>query len=269
MRCRCSSRSATGRSTSTQSSGPLPARPVSCSWRLRTIRPDLRSTLPRRDACRRRFRTTSCSSSTRRTSTISIRPIGSTQSRICSARVARPWCCGRSRSSTGSRGYGSATPLGTAVVIDAMRRVQRGYDVGALSQAAALASLGQPAEVERRRAANASGVAALSALLDRHGLEPLEGSRGNFVLARVGERADEVAAALERVGVIVQNGAPFGAAGTLRITAGTADDLEVLDASADERVQLRLGIPGRSGSSGTLTSTAMLRVAAMLRPFAL
>ena len=72
-------------------------------------------------------------------------------------------------------------------------------------------------------------MAELSALLDRHGLEPLEGSRGNFVLARVGERADEVAAALERVGVIVQNGAPFGAAGTLRITAGTVADLEVLD----------------------------------------
>ena len=121
--------------------------------------------------------------------------------------------------------------VGPAVVIDAMRRVQRGYDVGALSQVAALASLGQPEEVERRRAVNARGVAALTALLDRHGLEPLEGSRGNFVLARVGERADEVAAALERVGVVVQNGAPFGAAGTLRITAGTTDDLEVLDAA--------------------------------------
>jgi histidinol-phosphate aminotransferase len=119
--------------------------------------------------------------------------------------------------------------IGPAVVVDAMRRVQRGYDVGALSQAAALASLGQPGEVERRRVANATAVAALFALLDRHGLEPLQGSRGNFVLARVGARADEVAAALERAGVIVQHGAPFGATGTLRITAGTADDLNVLD----------------------------------------
>ena len=79
--------------------------------------------------------------------------------------VARRWCCGPSRSSTGSR------------ATDRLRRWPRGRgrcDAArpaglrrrALSQAAALASLGQLAEVERRRAANATGVAALSALLD-------------------------------------------------------------------------------------------------------
>ncbi len=124
-------------------------------------------------------------------------------------------------------GYG----IGSAVVVDAMRRVQRGYDVGALSQAAALASLGDATEVIRRRKANHLAIDSLAALLARHGLDPLGESRGNFVLARVGADATRVAAALEALGIMVQNGAPFGAPGTLRITAGTSDDLEALDSA--------------------------------------
>ena len=38
-----------------------------------------------------------------------------------------------------------------------MRKVQRGYDVGALAQAAALASLDDEAEVERRRVGEPRG----------------------------------------------------------------------------------------------------------------
>ncbi len=119
--------------------------------------------------------------------------------------------------------------VGPAVVIDAMRRVQRGYDVGALAQAAALASLADTAEVERRRLSNAAAVEALGTLLERHGLEPIDESRANFVLARVGGRATEVAEALLALGIQVQLGAPFGAPGTLRVTAGSGDDLAALD----------------------------------------
>ncbi len=50
---------------------------------------------------------------------------------------------------------------GPAAVVAAMRKVQRGYDVGSLAQAAALASLGDTAEIERRRVANLAAVAAL------------------------------------------------------------------------------------------------------------
>ena len=58
-------------------------------------------------------------------------------------------------------GYG----VGPAAVVAAMRKVQRGYDVGALAQVAALASLADPDEVERRRAANRDAMTALAALL--------------------------------------------------------------------------------------------------------
>ncbi len=123
-------------------------------------------------------------------------------------------------------GYG----VGPADVVGAMRKVQRGYDVSAPAQVAALASLDDSAEVERRRAANSAAIAALTAVLRARGLEPLSGSVTNFVLVEVGADADEVAAALLREGVAVQSGTPFGAPTALRIGAGSSADLALLDA---------------------------------------
>jgi histidinol-phosphate aminotransferase len=119
--------------------------------------------------------------------------------------------------------------VGSAAVVAAMRKVQRGYDVGALAQVAALASLDDADEVVRRRAANRDAVAALSSLLRDHGLEPLAGSVTNFVLVEVGTDADRLADALLEGGVAVQSGAPFGAPTALRIGAGSAAELELLD----------------------------------------
>ena len=124
-------------------------------------------------------------------------------------------------------GYG----VGPAGVVSAMRKVQRGYDVGALAQVAALASLADVDEVEQRRAANRDAMRALASLLRARGLEPLSGSVTNFVLLDVGADADEVAARLLQGGVSVQSGVPFGAPTSLRITAGSAAELELLDAA--------------------------------------
>jgi len=121
--------------------------------------------------------------------------------------------------------------VGPADLVDRMRRVQRGYDVGLLGQLAAVASLEDTGEVARRAEANRAGVAALATVLERHGLEPIGGSCGNFVLARVGDDAEQLADALLARGIVVQSGAPFGAPGTLRITAGSADDRGALDAA--------------------------------------
>lgn len=126
-------------------------------------------------------------------------------------------------------GYG----VGPVAVVDAMRKVQRGYDVGTLAQVAALASLADEAEVVRRREANREAVAALTELLRARGLEPLAGSVTNFVLIDVGRDADEAAAALLRLGVAVQSGAPFGAPTCLRVTAGTSEELSALAAALD------------------------------------
>jgi histidinol-phosphate aminotransferase len=127
-------------------------------------------------------------------------------------------------------GYG----VGPAAIVSAMRKVQRGYDVGTLAQVAALASLADPDEVEKRRAENRDAVAALILLLRARGLEPLSGSATNFVLVDVGADADELAATLLRGGVSVQSGVPFGAPTSLRIGAGSAAETALLAAALHE-----------------------------------
>ena len=86
--------------------------------------------------------------------------------------------------------------VGPSAVVAAMRKVQRGYDVGTLAQVAALASLDDTDEVERRRAANRAAIESLTALLRAHGLEPRPGTETNFVLVDVGVDANEAAAPL-------------------------------------------------------------------------
>ena len=134
-------------------------------------------------------------------------------------------------------GYG----VGPAAVVAAMRKVQRGYDVGTLAQVAALASLDDAAEVERRRAANRVAVADLTELLRARGLEPLSGQRDEL-RARRGRsrRGRDSRRRCSRAGVSVQSGTPFGAPTSLRIGAGSAADLELLDARPRR---------GRSGSA--------------------
>lgn len=115
--------------------------------------------------------------------------------------------------------------IGPEAVVAAMRKVQRGYDVGLLAQVAALASLDDTDEVARRRAVNGRAMEALEALLRARGLDPLPESATNFVLVDVGTDADEMARKLLLAGVSVQSGAPFGAVTSLRIGTGTDDDL--------------------------------------------
>jgi len=123
--------------------------------------------------------------------------------------------------------------VGPAEVVDAMRKVQRGYDVGAPAQVAALASLDNPAEVARRRAETVVARASLIDLLTARGLAPLPGAAGNFVFVDAGPNAQERAERLARRGVLVQPTGPFGAPHGLRITAGAPDELERLAAALD------------------------------------
>ena len=132
-------------------------------------------------------------------------------------------------------GYG----VGPAAVVSAMRKVQRGYDVGALAQVAALASLDDEDEVERRRAANRVAMDALVSLLRERGLEPLSGSVTNFVLVDVAIDADLLTRRLLASGVSVQSGVPFGAPTSLRIGVGSAAELALLDTA--------LGLAGFGG----------------------
>jgi histidinol-phosphate aminotransferase len=117
--------------------------------------------------------------------------------------------------------------VGPREVVAAMSKVRRAFDVGATAQAGAVASLGDDAELARRRAANAEGRAQLEAILRSHGLEPAGPAAGNFLFAEVGEDAAGLFDRLLRLGVIVRPLRGFGAPTAIRVTVGTAEENEL------------------------------------------
>jgi histidinol-phosphate aminotransferase len=115
-------------------------------------------------------------------------------------------------------GYGIAP----ADVVAATSKVRRAFDVTATAQAAALASIGEVAEIARRRAANAAGRAQLESILREHGLEPVP-SLGNFVYVDVGD-GRALFDQLLRQGVIVRPLDGFGAPEAIRVSVGTEEE---------------------------------------------
>jgi histidinol-phosphate aminotransferase len=124
----------------------------------------------------------------------------------------------------GSRvGYG----VGPEEVVTAIGKVRRAFDVSSAGQEAALASVGDEAELARRRGANRDAMALLEDALRAHGLEPAGPAVANFFFVRVPDAAGLNEALLRR-GVIVRPLAAFGAPDALRITAGTPDEIAFL-----------------------------------------
>jgi histidinol-phosphate aminotransferase len=123
-------------------------------------------------------------------------------------------------------GYGiAAAPLVTAIV-----KVRRPFDLNAQAQAAALASIGDEAELERRRRLNAQGRATLEQALATHGFQPLWPAVANFVYADVGDARSLFQALLE-LGVIVRPLEAFGAPTAIRVTVGTPEENELFAAA--------------------------------------
>ena len=116
--------------------------------------------------------------------------------------------------------------IGQPDVVDAVGRVRHYYDVSSLAQLAAIASLDDPGEVERRRAATATGRTALAAELSRRGLRTFP-AHGNFVAFEC-DHAAELEAGLLRAGVLVRT-----AGNVVRVTVGSADDHARLFAALD------------------------------------
>ncbi len=110
-----------------------------------------------------------------------------------------------------------------ADVVVATSKVRRAFEVTATAQAAALASIGDDAEIARRRAANAEGRAQLEQALRVHGLEPAGPAFGNFLYVEVGD-GRAVFEQLLRQGVIVRPLNGFGAPEAIRISVGTAEE---------------------------------------------
>jgi histidinol-phosphate aminotransferase len=117
-------------------------------------------------------------------------------------------------------GYMVATPA----VVTAVNKVKRAFDVSSAAQEAALASLGDSAELERRRRMNAEEMVELERALRDNGLEPAGPAVANFLYADVGSDSRDLFEALLREGVIVRPLHGFGAPTAIRVTCGTRDE---------------------------------------------
>jgi histidinol-phosphate aminotransferase len=136
-------------------------------------------------------------------------------------------------------GYGVATASVSAVI----GKVRRAFDLSAAAQAAALASLDDPAELARRARANTEGRAELERILRNHGLTPAGPAVANFVYAEVGGDARSLFEDLLRLGVIVRPLAGFGAPSAIRVTVGTPEENAFFE-DALARLRDRVAAPG-------------------------
>ncbi len=109
-------------------------------------------------------------------------------------------------------------------VVTAANKVKRAFDVTSAAQAAALASLDDPAEIERRRRANAAALTELEGLMRGQGYDLAGPAVANFVYADTGGDSRPLFEALLQEGVIVRPLHGFGAPTAIRVTCGTPDE---------------------------------------------
>ncbi len=113
-------------------------------------------------------------------------------------------------------------------IADALNRLRAPFNVNALALAAGVAALAEPGWVERGRAHNTRQRDVLAATLEAVGLRVWP-SQGNFVLVEMGspERAAAADLFLRARGVIVRNVQSYGLPSCLRVTIGTAEEVEL------------------------------------------
>jgi len=128
-------------------------------------------------------------------------------------------------------GYALAPPP----VVTALSKVRRAFDITTPAQEAALASLGNPREIERRRLENAEQRTEVERILREHGLEPAGPAVANFLYCDLGEDSRPLYEQLLREGVIVRPTHGFGGPTAIRVTVGTAEENAFL-ADALDRV---------------------------------
>jgi histidinol-phosphate aminotransferase len=121
--------------------------------------------------------------------------------------------------------------VGPPDVCALMAKTRRPFDLTTQAQVAALASVDDEREIERRRALNAEGLLQLEAILRGHGLEPADHAKGNFLYVEVGEDSRRLYDLLLSQGVIVRPLHGFGAPTALRISVGTPEENAFLAAA--------------------------------------
>jgi histidinol-phosphate aminotransferase len=122
-------------------------------------------------------------------------------------------------------------------VIAAMAKVRRPFDLTTPAQAAAVASVGDEAEIARRRAVNEEGLRHLGEIVGEHGFAAVP-SVGNFVYVDTGTDGNELFERLLREGIIVRPLTGFGSPNAIRVSVGTPDELDAF-AAALQRVLSR------------------------------
>ena len=126
-------------------------------------------------------------------------------------------------------GYALAAPA----VVTALGKVRRAFDITTPAQEAALASLDDRQEVERRRLENAAQRPELERILREHGLEPAGPAVANSLYCDIGEDSRPLFEQLLREGVIVRPTHGFGGPTAIRVTVGTADENAFLGRALD------------------------------------
>ena len=126
-------------------------------------------------------------------------------------------------------GYALASPA----VVTALSKVRRAFDITTPAQEAALASLDERHEVERRRLENAAQRPELERILREHGLEPAGPAVANFLYCDLGEDSRSLFEQLLREGVIVRPTHGFGGPTAIRVTVGTAEENAFLAEALD------------------------------------
>src|SRR5690606_21935522 len=110
-------------------------------------------------------------------------------------------------------------------VVGLLDRVRRPFNVPSVAQAAALAALDDGEHVARSVAATRDGLARLGAGLGELGLGVVP-SRGNFLLVECGREAAPLYQALLARGVITRPMGAWGLPRHLRVSLGTAEEIE-------------------------------------------
>lgn len=115
-------------------------------------------------------------------------------------------------------------------IIDYIDRCRSTFNVNALAQAAGIAALDDVEHVTKSRELNRQAIEALYRELPKFGIDVVP-SQGNFVLADFHKPAGPINEALLRQGVIVRPMGGYGYPTCLRISTGTAAELEKLFAA--------------------------------------
>jgi histidinol-phosphate aminotransferase len=122
--------------------------------------------------------------------------------------------------------------LAPEAVVTALAKVRRAFDITTPAQEAALASLGDARELERRRNENAAQRPEVERILREHGLEPAP-AVANFLYCDIGEDSRPLFERLLREGVIVRPTHGFGSTTAIRVTVGTAAENAFLAEALD------------------------------------